>query len=116
MVADGGEVRAGRGEVWGGRGVVGRKGGRGRVGREVGGGGQGLLLEGLGGVGAPDVAHFVPTSFHQCLKKENHIYVRRLLGKCTETVDLFPSSASSADNSYFARVRYTFLKGVVCII
>ena len=44
--------------------------------------------------------HFLKTFF----------YLRRFFGKCTETFDLPAAIASGADNSCFARVRYTFLK------
>ena len=50
-------------------------------------------------------------SFQYSLPEHVHcVDVRRLLGKCTETFDIYAASASSSDNSCFVRFRYTFSK------
>ena len=43
-------------------------------------------------------------------KKTNNFFIK---GKCTETFDISAASDSSADNSCFARIRYTFRNKVV---
>ena len=42
--------------------------------------------------------------------------IQLYLGKCTEIFDLSAASASSTDNSCFARLLYTFQNEVVCIV